>query len=297
MIKGWLNGINSLSTSDIDEALFVRHSTTMITTTLKLDKGPSVKERFAFCDIPPQPPRTPGQWFAARYPAEVQRWGAPMLEAVVADQQGNHLVQPLTLNDNFFAAIISDARLGHSVVFYQPEQQWFYLDPVDQHHHAVEEAKLVVLLSALISRCASEMPTNVDLLKLFHDMRDEEVLKPIVKRARAIHSADSTFFDKHSSHKRVNSIENHAQIARRFVRTAVKREPTGLLPIGECYQRFSEYCANHSVEAVHRNHFKKLIVEVIREEFGLGLRGDIRNTEDRCQRGWKGLAVENCQRN
>lgn len=269
----------------------------MTTTTLKLERGPKPEEVFAF-GTPTHTPRTPGEWFAVRYPAEVQRWGAPMLEVITTDiQSGSRIVQPLTLNDNFFAAIISDNRLGHSVVFFEPEQQWFFRDPADNRYHAVEEAKLVVLLSALLSRCAGEMPKDIDLIRLFRDLRADEVLKPIVKRARSIHAADSTFFDESSSHQRVEGVETHAQMARRFVKAAVRREADRQLPISECYQRFSEYCANNSVATVHRNLFKQLIAEVIREEFGLGLRGDIRNPEGRCQRGWKGLAVENCQRN
>ena len=123
----------------------------MTTTTLKLERGPDPKE--VFCYGPPtNPPTTPGEWFARRYPSAVQQWGAPMLEAVVADHQGNRLVKPLTLNENFFAAVVSDPGFGHSVVFYQPEQQWYFHDPVDDRYHPVNEEKLVVLLSALITR-------------------------------------------------------------------------------------------------------------------------------------------------
>jgi len=262
---------------------------------VKLEKGPSPEEQFCF-DVQPQP-RTPGQWFALKYPAEVQRWGAPILEAVVSDQRGNRIVQPLTLNDNFFASIISDGQLGHSVVFYQPEQQWFFHDPADQLYHPTSEEKLVVLLSALISRCAGEMPADVDLIRLFRDLRSDEVLKPIVKRARAIHAADSTFFSTTSSHRRVEGPECHTQLARGFVRSTVKAEKDRLLSVGECYERFSEYCRNHSVEAVHRNSFKQLIVEIIKEEFGLGLRKDLQDAGGRYLLGWKGLAVELAERN
>jgi len=268
----------------------------MTTTTLKLDRGPDPKE--AFCYGPPtHPPTTPGEWFARRYPAIVQQWGAPMLEMIVSDPQGNRLVKPLTLNEDFFAAVVSDPQFGHSVVFFEPEQQWFFYDPADNRYHPVNEDKLLVLLSALITRCAEEMPRDVDVLRLFRDLRSEEVLRPIVKRARAIHAADATFFDEHSSHQRVEGIECHAQLARRFVRATVKVEKDRLLPINECYQRFSDFCRNQSAEPVHRHQFKKLIAEVIREEFGLGMRADVKNAEGRFQRGWKGLALAAVEQN
>jgi len=265
----------------------------MTTTTLKLDRGPDRLEALAF-DLPPQPAVTPGEWFALKYPAVVEQWGAPILEAVVGDQQGNRLVKPLELNDNFFASIISDQQLGHSVVYFQPEQQWFFHDPVDQLYHPTTEEKLIALLSSLLVRCAEEMPKNVDVIQVFCRFTEEGRLKAVVKRARAIHAADSSFFE---SAKRVGGVDSFTDLARGFVRSAVKAEKDRLLSVSECYQQFSEYCRNHAVETVHRNDFKKLIVEIIRKEFGLGLRGDIRNPEGRCQRGWKGLAVEGCQRN
>ena len=265
----------------------------MTTTTLKLERGLDPKE--AFCYGPPtHPPATPGEWFARRYPAAVEQWGAPILEAVVADQHGVKLIRPVELNDDFFAAIISDSQLGHSVVFHEPSQQWFFLDPVDQLYHSTSEEKLIALLSALLSRCAAEMPDNVDLIQLFCRFRAVDRLKAVVRRARAIHAADSAFFNSTGSHQRVDCAETHMQLARGFVRSTVKAEKDRLLSISECYQRFNEYCANNSVETVHRNNFKKLIVEIISEEFGLGIRGDIRNSEGRCQRGWKGLVVEGC---
>jgi hypothetical protein len=269
----------------------------MTTTTLKLERGPDPKE--SLCYGPPtHPPATPGEWFARRYPAAVEQWGAPMLEAVINDQQGNQLVRPLELNDNFFAAILSDQQFGHSVVFYQPEQQWFFHDPADQLYHPTTEEKLIALLSSLLVRCAEEMPKNVDTIQLFCRFREEDKLKAVVKRARAVHAAESSFFDKESSNQRAGGVESFSDLARGFVRSTVKRQPDQLLSVGECYQRFSEYCRNNdSAAEVSRQQFKQLIAEVIREEFGLGLRGDIRNPEGRCQRGWKGLVVESCQRN
>ena len=142
---------------------------------------------------------------------------------VVSDHQNNRLVKPVELNNDFFAAVVSDPQFGHSVVYYQPEQQWYFHAPVDGLYHPTTEEKLIALLSSLIIRCAAEMPaSNIDLIQLFCRFREEERLKAVVKRARAIHLADSSFFNEHSSHQRVEGVENHAQLARRFVRSTVK---------------------------------------------------------------------------
>ena len=218
------------------------------------------------------------------------------MEAVINDQQGNCLVKPIELNDNFFAAILSDPQFGHSVAF--SEQQWFFHDPVDQLYHATSEEKLIALLSALISRCAAEMPRNIDLIQLFCRFRAEDKLKAVVKRARAIHAADRNFFDGESAHQRAGVVESFSDLARGFVRATVKRQPNQLLSEGECFQHFNEYCRNNdSAAEVSRRQFKQLIAEVIREEFAVGFRKDLKDGEGRYLRGWKGLAVELPQRN
>lgn len=219
-----------------------------------------------------------------------------MLEAVVADGQGSQLVKPIELNDNFFAAILSDPHLGHSVAF--SEQQWFFLDPVDGLYHPTCEEKLIALLSALLARCAGEMPKNTDLIQLFCRFREEGKLKAVVKRARAIHAADSSFFDGESANQRAGGVDSFSDLARGFVRATVKRQPNQLLSESECFQRFNEYCRNNDAEAeVTRRQFKQLIAEVIREEFAVGFRKDLKDGEGRYLRGWKGLAVELPQRN
>ena len=65
-------------------------------------------------------------------------------------------------NDNFFVAIISDSQLGHSVVYVEAEQQWYFLDPRDDVYHPTTETKLMTLLSSLLVRCAEAMPPLVD---------------------------------------------------------------------------------------------------------------------------------------
>ena len=140
----------------------------MTTLTMRLERGPNPAEVFAY-GPPTHPPATPGEWFARRYPSIVQQWGAPILEAITtAVPSGDRIVQPLTLNDNFFAAILSDPQLGHSVVFYQPEQQWYFADPLDNHYHPVAEEKLVVLLSAFKFESPQKSLLPLVLLILSH---------------------------------------------------------------------------------------------------------------------------------
>ncbi|MFA6544628.1 MAG: hypothetical protein WCS99_09405 [Limisphaerales bacterium] len=267
------------------------------TTTVQLKRGDIP---FAFRDItiPAQPPATPSEWFTRRFPAETKLWGCPFLEEVVEDvETGRKRITAVSMNCSFLAAALSDSQLGHSVVFYEPEQQWFYLEPRDGQYHPTSEPKLMTLLSALLVRCAEEMPVNVDRANLFVKFREDDQLRSIVKQARSILEADSTFFSINSPYIRVEGKEQHGRLARQFIGQAVRPQPGQLLSITDCYAGFEGFCRNNGVEPVARKQFRQLVVDIIREEFGLGLRADLKNAQGRFQRGWKGLTVEVDARN
>ena len=271
---------------------------TTTTPTYQLKRGRKLPWIMDESTYPRPDPATPSEWFCRRYPVETKRWGCPLIEEVGVDLCTSlPTTKAVQMNDNFFAAILSDQQLGHSVVFVEAEQQWYFLDPRDGVYHPTSEAKLMTLLSCLLVRCAEAMPPLVDKRSLFVDLRDDEVLKGVIRKARSVLAADERFFSAESPNRRVNGIETHAQMAKRFVQASVKPQPGRLLSMNECFERFSEYCHNHDVEPVQRRQFKQLIVETVREEFGLGLRNDLKNAEGNYLRGWKGLAVETAQRN
>lgn len=270
----------------------------MTTTSFQLSRG--AERPFVFRDVavPLQPPATPSEWFARRFPVETKLLGCPFLEAVVEDvQTGRKLITAVSMNCSFLAAALSDSQLGHSVVYYEPEQSWYFLEPRDGCFHRTSEAKLMTLLSALLIRAAEEMPAGVDKINLFVKFRDEDQLKAVVKQARSILAADSSFFSPTSPFRRVEGPEQHGRMARQFVGRLIKPQPGQLLSIGDCYDGFSGYCKNNGVEPVARKLFRQMIVEIIKEEFEVGFRSDLKDTDGRYLRGWKGLTVDVDARN
>lgn len=267
------------------------------TTTVQLSRG-EIPFGLLDCKIPAQPPATPSEWFARRFPAEVKRWGCPCLEAVVEDVNTGRkaTITATELNDNFFASTLSNSQLGHSVVFFEPEQQWFYLEPREGCFYPTSEAKLMTVLSALLVRCAEEMPATVDKVNLFVKFRAEEGLRAVVKKARSILEADATFFSPASPNRRIEDEEQHGRLARQFIGQAVKPQAGHLLSISDCYAGFTGFCRNNGVEPVTRKAFRQLVVDIIKQEFGVGFRSDLQNAEGRYLRGWKGLAVEGAGR-
>ncbi len=249
---------------------------------------------------PVKEPATPSEWFVRRFPYETERWGCPFLE-LATTRDGYTVMTPAALNDNFFAAILNDRQLLHSVVYFEPDGQWYFRESRDHLYHPTSEAKLIVLLSWLLLRCAEELggekANRVDLYQLFVKFREEEVLKGVVKKGRSILAADESFFSADNLHRRIEGPEQHQQAARQFIATVVKPQAGRMLTVNECFETFNLFCHDRDVEPIERRFFKQMIVEIIKEEFGLGLRSDLKNADGRYLRGWKGLAVEMQSRN
>jgi len=78
-------------------------------------------------------PRTPSEWFADKFPEQVAQYGCPFLEMRQTSCDGFSHITPIAPNIDFFAAMLGgDSRLGHSVVYYEPEMQFYYFEPLQQ---------------------------------------------------------------------------------------------------------------------------------------------------------------------
>ncbi len=239
------------------------------------------------------PPTSPSEWFSRKFPEQSRIYGPPVLESVETLLDQTNRVCPVSLNEDFFAAILGgDKQLGHHVVFYLPEQQFYFFDCRFGRYDPTSEQKLILLLSQYLIQCAADMPGDVEIQKLFVDLRKEEDLKKVVRRAKALLAADETFFGEASENKRLKGVENHGILAKRFVRDFIKPDPGSDLTFRECYGMFSQLCQEKGLDPMQRRLFKSLIAEFIREEFDLGLRHDVTGVNDRQQHGWRGLTLD-----
>jgi hypothetical protein len=259
--------------------------------TLQL-KGYDHVPHFALGALADTQPQTPSEWFAKKFRLQLETFGPPILESVCLDQAGQKRVTPVSLNDDFFASILGgDAGLKHHVVFYVPEESWFFFDPRSNCFNPTTEQKLQILLSQYFIRCAKEMPRSVDIGPLFNDFRSDDALKRIVKRARSLRAADASFFSSESPHKRLHGAEVHTKITKQFVREAIRPTPGEVLPIDRCFSAFADYCRSKQLSTMARKQFKRTVAEVIKEEFDIGYRHDLQTEEHKYQRGWRGLTL------
>src|ERR1041385_3926472 len=102
--------------------------------------------------------KSASDWFCQRFPTEARVFGSPFLEQHQPNVYGTTDATPLVPNIDFLAACLGgDERLGHRVVYYTAELQFYFYDPRDQMFHATTDQKLGNLMRGFLARCAADV--------------------------------------------------------------------------------------------------------------------------------------------
>ena len=235
--------------------------------------------------------KSASDWFCQLFPVQMRVFGSPFLEQQQANLNGGTNITPLIANVDFFAACLGgDERLGHRVIYFSPELQFYHYESRDQMFHATTPEKLGNLLRALLARCASEVRGEAHLINLFHTFRTDAFVKSVVNRCKSLLAAESDFFGIHSHHQRVAGPEMHLRLASVFAEQMLELHDKNILTVGQSFVLFKKFTASRNMPALKRSLFKSMMSEVIRDQYGLGVRNDLMNSEtDKQQCGWKGL--------
>lgn len=249
---------------------------------------------FRIPGVTDQPPQTPSEYFNKRYPEISMTYGAAFLEHAY-DANEFKRVSVVGMNDDFFAALVGgDRALGHQVIFYVPEQQWYFFDCRFGYYVPTTEEKLQILLSQYLIHCCQDMPHFTDIGNMFITFRSEARLKRIVQKAKALVAADRTFFESPTGHKRrcgERILDPAIEPAHKlFIREALSVEPERILTTNDCFDKYTVYCKIQQLEPADRKPFTGLMTEAIHEQFGLGFRKDLKGQDGKWHRGWKGLS-------
>jgi hypothetical protein len=240
----------------------------------------------------PQKPKTPNEWFGQRYSKQVERFGSPFLELVEPLDVYSVQVLPITINIDFFAAVLGGrADLGHSVVYFEPDMLFYYLD-TDDVYKATTADKLANQYRALLMKCAQDQPANVHRLNLVNEWRSDHVAKQVVNRAKSVLAADSSFFSPTSKHQRIRGVELHERLARRFVDELLTSEPGHILILQDAYTTFCSLLKKQELNPLKRSDFKAIVTPMIRDEFNVGLRNDLVVGNRAGIRGWKNVRLQ-----
>ena len=142
-------------------------------------------------------------------------------------------VTPVSINTDFFAAILGgDSRLGHSVIYFEPEMQFYYREPVLNIYKPTTPEKPWNYHRAILLRSAQEMGSEVDKLNLFNEFRSDKNAKAVVQRAKSILAADHTFFSATSKQQRIKGIELHERLVRVLVEQMLEQREHSILTVG-----------------------------------------------------------------
>ena len=235
--------------------------------------------------------KTATDWFCMMFPVQVRVFGSPFLEQQQADQYGGTSSTPLVPNvDGLAACLGGDDRLGHRVIYYVPELQFYFYDPADQMFHATTADKLGNLYRALMARCAAEVKGEGHMANVFHMFRSDSVVKTVVNRCKSLLAASDDFFGIKSLHQRVEGPELHQRLAMVFAERLLEPCPGSILTVGQTYALFNRFAQSRNMPAIKRTDFKSLMADVIRDAYNLGVRNDLMNVETQKQQcGWLGL--------
>lgn len=248
-------------------------------------------DRVASLNLENPEPKTPNEWFVQRFRWAFEQFGSPFLELVEPVDQFSVQVLPVSLNLDFFAGVLGGRRdLGHHVVYFEPEMQWYFRD-WDGIFKITSGEKLANLYRALMMKCAQDMPGNVHKLNLFHEFRSDKTAKAVVQRAKSVLAADSLFFSASSPHQRIKGPELHERLIMKLVETMLEPREGAILTVTQAYQIFCRLSEQRSLGVLKRSVFRELIRDLIRDRFNLALRHDVPDSANKHQQAWKGLAM------
>jgi len=244
-------------------------------------------------DLPEPPVTTPSEWFSKRWPEQAETFGTPFLEAKLHDGDLEQHVNPLSLNEIFFAGILAgNQELGHKVVYYSPDEEFYFKDPREGGiFKSTTEDKLKTLLSLYILECAEQLKDTTPKLNLFVRFRKDQELQNIINKARSLLAVDKSFFGADSPNLRTGGAEEKEKVAKTFISLVIELNPQNNMTLADTYAVFREFSGKQGVKLVERRHFEDLAGDIIKEQYGLALRNDILNGSGRHQRGWRGLGL------
>ena len=250
------------------------------------------KPRHLLEDQVPANPRTPTEWFSQHFPEQVKQFGCPFLEVRESRCDGFSTVTPLAPNIDFFAAMLGgDKKLMESVVYYEPEMQFYYFEPVLQLYKPTTQEKLQSYYRGFMIRCAQELNNDTSKLNLFVEFRSDKTAKAVVQRAKSILAADLSFFSATSPHQRIKGAELHERLMRVLCETMLERSEGACLTVTQAYHVFCRLSEQRQLGELKRSMFKEVMKDLVRDVHGLALRRDVLDSFNKQQEAWRGLKL------
>lgn len=237
-------------------------------------------------------PKSLNQYFSNLFPSHYAQFGDAFLELPHQDSLGGLELVPVAINHDFFGSALSDPGLGLDIIYFEPEMQWYYREPILNIYKPTSPEKLQALFRALVLRSANILKTTNAKLKLWDEFRSDKTARTVVQRAKSILAADSSFFSPTSPHQRIKGQELVERVARVFVDQLLTAEPGQILRLQQAYTTFLEMLKDRNLPAVDKKQFKAVVAPLVRDQFQVALRNDLPALDGEGLRGWKGIKIQ-----
>jgi hypothetical protein len=174
---------------------------------------------------------------------------------------------------------------------FEPEMQFYYREPIQNIYKPTTPEKLQNYYRAMMLRCAQELNRETDKLNLFAEFRSDKNAKAVTNRAKSILACSSDFFSATSLHQRIRGPELHERLMRVLVETMLERKEGACLTVTQTYELFCRLSQQRQLGPLKRSVFRGIMRDLVNERYGLALRNDVPDAQNRQQQAWRGLAL------
>jgi hypothetical protein len=236
--------------------------------------------------------KTASVYFGELFPEAAKQYGCPFVEIREALNEYSSVVTPVSINLDFFAAALGgDARLGHSIIYYQPEMQWYYREPQLNIYKATTSEKLQSLYRGLLMRAARDLPAENNRLNLCMEFQNDRTAKAVIQRAKSILAADYSFFSATSPHQRIKGPELHERLMRVLCESMLQPSEGACLTVTAAFNVFCRLAQQRQLGTLKRSLFKATMADLMKEMYGISLRHDVPDALGKHQQAWKGVRL------
>jgi hypothetical protein len=201
------------------------------------------------------------------------------------------------VNTEFFGALLGgDVRLGHDLIYYLPEQRFYFFDLMAGSYLPTTEEKLHVLLGLMLRERAAGQPPDVAAL-LLEKFRNKAVLIEIVAKAKALLAADVEFFTGAVQRKKwgvqptITATAPDLATALKFVQEWVEPAEGAIMTVQGCLTRFMAECG---VSGADKQIFRKTLESAVEAVYDRRVRNDLKQPDGRSVAAWKSLKLRVC---
>jgi len=246
---------------------------------LDLNRFPEIDESFPCVD--------PNHFFEISRPQLVADWGWPFYTTVVEGSQQEKIIG---INSDWWGAFLGgDHRLGHDVVFFVPESQFYAFDVVLGCYVPTTDDKMRLWASQSLQNRAWGQDASL-ATTILQEFRTRKVFDTIITTAKAILAADESFFHGRDARPKWGGVPKPGEvqvIVDTFVKEQVEQADGGIMPLGDILLQLGKT----SAVSANKKELTQTVNDSIRSTFNRGLRNDLRLPDNRTVAGWKGLRL------